>query len=92
MKKPFYNFSLLKINRGTFSIVLKKGCFFEIIGSYSPSKGSNNFELVFLDKERLFFWLIKGATCELPVYQFLKILLTKKINSVNKYKIMKKLL
>jgi hypothetical protein len=55
MKKPFYNFSLLKINRGTFSIVLKKGCFFEIIGSYSPSKGSNNFELVFLDKERLFF-------------------------------------
>jgi hypothetical protein len=36
--------------------------------------------------------LIKGATCELPVYQFLKILLTKKINSVNKYKIMKKLL
>jgi len=55
MKKPFYNFSIIKINRGTFSIVLKKGSFYEIVGSYSPAKGRNNFELIFLDRERLFF-------------------------------------
>jgi ribosomal protein S16 len=79
MRKSFYNISILQINKGTFSIILKKGSFFEIMGSYSPPKGSHNFELVFLNRERLFFWLIKGVGCELPVYQFLKILLTKKL-------------
>jgi ribosomal protein S16 len=90
MKKPFYNFSIIKINRGTFSIVLKKGSFYEIVGSYSPAKGRNNFELIFLDRERLFFWFVKGVGCELPVYQFLKILLTKEVkllNYNNKYKL-----
>jgi len=73
MRKYTCRFSVLKINSNTYSIILKKSHFFEVIGSYSPSKGSNLFELVFLNKERLFFWLVKGAVAELPVYQFLKI-------------------
>jgi ribosomal protein S16 len=84
MKKSFYNICLLKSNRNTFRVVLKKGAFFEVMGSYSAPKGFSNFELIFLDRERLFFWLSKGVGCELPVYQLLKILLSIKVKQLNK--------
>ena len=78
MNKAFYNISLLKNNKNMYSIVLKKNVFFEILGSYTPTKGFRNFELVFVNKERLLFWLALGVSCEMQVFQLLKILFNSK--------------
>jgi ribosomal protein S16 len=75
MRKEFYIVRLLKINKNTYSIVLMKNTFFEVLGSYTSKKGFRNFEIVFLNKDRLFFWLSKGAGCEIPAYRFLKLFL-----------------
>ncbi len=77
--KVFYNIKLIKINKKTYRIVLVKNSFFEVLGSYTPVKGSRDFEFVFLDKDRLFFWLSKGAGCEVSAYKFLKIFLLEKL-------------
>lgn len=78
MNKAFFIIRLLKINKNKYSIVLLRNPFFEVLGSYTPVKGNRDFEIIFLNKDRLFFWLAKGATCEVPAYRFLKLFLLEK--------------
>lgn len=77
MKNSFYSIKLLKLNKSTYRIVLLKKTFFEILGSYRPARRSFDLEFVFLDRDRLIFWLGKGAICEISAYKFLQIFLVK---------------
>lgn len=66
---------LIQVKKGiksNYQIILYHGKFFEKLGSYNFFVNKMGVKFVFLDIDRVTFWLIKGASCDLLIYKLLK--------------------
>jgi ribosomal protein S16 len=67
-----YLIEIKKATKSNYQIVLYHGKFFEKLGSYNLFINKMGVKFVFIDIDRVIFWLIKGALCDLLVYKLLK--------------------
>lgn len=74
--KNFGKISISHISTNRYHIIIKKGHFFEVLGSYVVPRDLKNFNFLFLSRDRLFFWLLRGAICDLPAFHLIKYMLT----------------
>jgi ribosomal protein S16 len=73
MRKFSCILKLLKISKSTYKIVVVKKVYYQTLGSYRPNKRSFDLEFVFLDSDKLLFWLGNGISCHISAYKFLNI-------------------
>lgn len=67
-----YIIKVKKISESNYQIVLSHGKIFEKLGSYTSGINKMGVKFVFLDIDRIVFWLIKGASCDIFIYKLLK--------------------
>lgn len=67
-----YLIKVKKISKSNYQIVLHHGKVFEKLGSYTSDTNKMGVKFVFIDIDRIVFWLIKGAACDLLIYKLLK--------------------
>lgn len=62
-----------KTSKTNYHIILYFGKFFEQLGSYNSFVNNMGIKLVLINIDRIIYWLIKGAACDILVYKLLKI-------------------
>ena len=68
----FSSIKIKKLSDFEGQIIVSHGEFFEKLGSYRRSANSMNVEYVFINIDRLVYWLKRGSNCELAVYKLIK--------------------
>lgn len=68
-----YLINTTKTNKSTYHIILYFGKFFEQLGAYNAFVNKMGLKFVFMNIDRIMYWLIKGAACDILVYKLLKI-------------------